>query len=59
MSSQLLLGLEKKVFVSCNGPKKGRVGRTVNFLFFFALSFCSKMCDLCMFYVDYRNKQFF
>ena len=33
---------KKILFVSCNGPKKNRVGRT-------ALFFWSKMCVLCMF----------
>ena len=33
----MLLGLKKKLFVSCNGPKKNRVGRLVKktFLHYF------------------------
>ena len=41
---------KKILFVSCNGPKKNRVGRSVKKLF--ALFFWSKMCVLCMFYVN-------
>ena len=28
------LGLKKKLFVSCNGSKKNRVGRSMNFYLF-------------------------
>ena len=49
--------LEKKLFVSCNGPGKNRVGRSVKFSFF-ALFFWSKMCVLCMFYVDLKLGEF-
>ena len=41
------------LFVSCNGLKKNRIGRSVKKLFF-ALFFWSKMCVLCMFYVDWE-----
>ena len=41
------LGLKKKLYVSCNSLKKNRVGRLVIFF-----SFWSKMCVLCMFFVD-------
>ena len=34
------------LFVSCNGPKKNRVGRSVK-----KKMFWSKMCVLCMFYI--------
>ena len=44
------LGLEKILLVSCNCPKKNRVGRSVKKIF--SLLFWSKMCVLCMFYVD-------
>ena len=47
------LGLEKKLFVSCNSPPKNRVGRSVKD-FFFKLFFWSKMCVLCMFYADWE-----
>ena len=43
---------EKILFViSCNGLKKDRVGRSVkkNSLFFW-----SKMCVLCIFYIDWE-----
>ena len=49
--TRLLIGVEKKLFVSCNGPRKNRVGRLAkknNFVFFF----WSKMCVLCMFRDD-------
>ena len=46
------LGLKKKLFVSCNGMKKNRLGRSV--IFFFALFFWSKMCALCSFYVHWE-----
>ena len=36
----------KKMFVSCNGPKKNRVGRSE---FLFSLFFCSKMCFMHVF----------
>ena len=39
------LGLKKKVFVSCNGPKKNRVGRSVK-RFFLHYFFGQK----CVFY---------
>ena len=41
------------LFVSCNGLKKIRVGRSVK-LSFFALFICRKMCVLCIFYVDWE-----
>ena len=41
------LGQRKKLFVSCNSLKRNRVGRS-------ALCFWSKMCVLCMFYVDWE-----
>ena len=44
---------KKKLFVSCNGPTKNRVGRSAK-TFFFAFLFWSKMCVLCMFYVDWE-----
>ena len=47
------LALKNKLFVSCNGPKKKRVGRSVKKKIF-ALFFWSKMCVLCMFYVDWE-----
>ena len=46
-------GQEKKLFVSCNGLKRNRVGRSVK-IYFFALLFWSKMSVLCMFYVDWE-----
>ena len=49
----MMLGLKKKLFVSCNDLKKNRVGRSVKNIFF-ALFFWSKMCVLCMFYVDWE-----
>ena len=42
-----MLGLEKKLFVSCNGPKKNRVGRSKKSYYFLSF-FCSAMCVLCM-----------
>ena len=47
------LGQEKNLFVSRNGLKTNRVGRSLN-LFFFALFFWSKLWVLCMFYVDWE-----
>ena len=44
---------KKMLFVSCNGLKKNRVGRSVK-LIFFALFFWSKLWVLCMFYVDWE-----
>ena len=56
---------KKKLFVSCNGPKKNRVGRSVKNLFLHWF-FLSKMCVLsgmfmyknslvvCMFYIDWE-----
>ena len=41
------------MFVSCNGPNKNRVGRSVKFLKI-VLFFWSKMSVLCMFYVDWE-----
>ena len=46
-----MLGQEKILFVSCNGPKINRVGRLAK-LFFLLYFVWSKMCVLCMFYVD-------
>ena len=43
---------KKKLFVSCNGPEKNRVGRLVKKKI--AYFFWSKMCVLCMFYVDWE-----
>ena len=40
----------KKKFVSCNAPKKNWVGRSVKKICL--VFFWSKMCTLCMFYVD-------
>ena len=43
--------------ISCLFPvmvQKNRVGRSAN-TFFFALFFWSKMCVLCMFYVDWES----
>ena len=39
---------KKILFVSCNGLKKNRVGRSGIFF----KSFWSEMCVLCMFYID-------
>ena len=44
---------KKKMFVSCNSPKKNRVGRSVK-KNWGGLFFWSKMCVLCMFYVDWE-----
>ena len=44
---------KKILFVSCNGPKKNRVGGSAK-KSCFALFFWSKMCVLCMFYVDWE-----
>ena len=43
----------RKKFVSCNGPKKNRVGRLI-IKKKIVLFFYSKMCVLCMFYVDWE-----
>ena len=40
------------MFVSCNGPKKNRVGRLVK-TFFLHYIFCQKFV-LCMFYIDWE-----
>ena len=47
------LGLKKEIVCFLQQSKKNRVGRSVNFLFF-ALFFWSKMCVLCMFYIDWE-----
>ena len=44
---------KKILFVSYNGLKKNRVGRLVK-KNCFELFFWSKMCVLCMFYVDWE-----
>ena len=45
------IGQEKNIlFVSCNSLKKNRVTRSVKKI---KIIFWSKMCVLCMFYVDY------
>ena len=43
---------KKILFVFCNGPKKNRVDMLVKN--YFGLFFCSKICVLCMFYVDWE-----
>ena len=48
------LGQEKILFVSCNGLRKNRVGRSVK-NFFCIIIFLVKMCVLCMFYVDWEG----
>ena len=45
MYNAITLGQEKILFVSCKGLKKNRVGRLIH---------GSKMCVLCMFYVDWE-----
>ena len=37
------IGLEKKLFVSCNGPKRNRAGRSVKNLFFI-ISLVKNVC---------------
>ena len=44
---------KRNCFVSCNGPKKNRVCRSVK-KNNFALFFWSKMCVLCMFHDDWE-----
>ena len=39
---------KKEIVFSCNGPEINRVGRSVKQL----IIFLSKMCVLCIFYVD-------
>ena len=46
------LAKKKILFVSCNGMKKYRVGRSVKKKF--SLFFWSKMCVSCMFRVDWE-----
>ena len=48
----LTLGLKKKLFASCNGLKKNRVGRLVKKKL--GIFFWSKMCVSCMFFVDWE-----
>ena len=51
----LYLGLKKKLFVSCNGPKKNRVGRWVKknlCIIFLVKNVCFSV--LCMFYDDWE-----
>ena len=47
------LGQGKILFVSCNSLKRNRVGRSVKNLFLHYSFFLSKMCILCMVYVDW------
>ena len=51
--SAIHLGLKKKLFVSCNGQEKNRVGRSTK-TFFLHYFFWSKMGVLCMFHVDWE-----
>ena len=45
----------KKMFVSCNGPKKGVCRSGKSFSFFFLKFQISKMCVLCIFFYDWDS----